>query len=104
MGYRDTDSIDRVNHLFVHLHSDHTRRIFFKISKVNMTNARRDATLDVPLMQLEQGDEYTFVGLPAVSATRLYIIDVSEASEEEGGGLKLGGEDLLYMNWTIDFL
>jgi len=96
--------IARIDHLFVHTQDrDSTRRIFIDITRVMGTQEdQRDVALDVPILRLEDDNvsQYNFIGLPAVQSKKLYIIPVTD----NGKILELGGRDLLYVDWTVEFL
>jgi len=111
--YGDNREFARLDHLFVHtLDTDYSRRVFLKITPVDATSQERDPVLNIAIHRLSHEQDVegegvaavkalSIIGLPALWADRLYIIPVTRGAK---GQVRLGGDDLLYVNWMVEFL
>ena len=123
--YRGTD-LGRIQEVLIHT-EDVTmiRRAFLKVLKVDLTSPeRRDPVLDLVLRRLVASDTIELVGLPSVSAKKIYMVpmpstaieEVQEVEEvdlgaddgndwEDVGGM-VGQEEVDFMEvpWTVQFL
>ncbi len=71
----------------------------FAVVKRVVDQKKKDHVLNLPILWVS--DETDIVGLPAITGRKLYIISVKQRT---GGGLDLGGRDLLFVDWQIQFL
>lgn len=96
--------IARIEGIFVHISDDGVRRLFVKITKVDASHTARDPHLHVAIIRLEDtgGEAVTIIGLPAISSRLLYIVAITDQGPARH--MQLGGQDLLYLDWTVNFL
>jgi len=74
--------------------------MFAMVTKVKDLKQRRiDSILSLSLLQLSE--EKDIVDLPAIEKRKLYIISIKQQADSE---LRLGGQDLLFVDWQIQFL
>lgn len=74
--------------------------MFAMVTKVKDLKQRRiDSILSLSLLQLSE--EKDIVDLPAIEERKLYIISIKQQADSE---LRLGGQDLLFVDWQIQFL
>lgn len=74
-----------------------TTRLFAIILKVDQSSQAKDWVLKLPI--LDTTEQVEVIGLPAISGKRLYMLPVSG-----GGPWVLGGKQLLWVDWQIQFL
>jgi len=91
-------SIGRIDHIFIHEVVKGQKRMFAVVKRV-VDQKKKDHVLNLPILWVS--DETDIVGLPAITGRKLYIISVKQRT---GGGLDLGGRDLLFVDWQIQFL
>ncbi|KAI9748387.1 MAG: hypothetical protein M4579_007241 [Chaenotheca gracillima] len=97
--------IARLDHGFVHELHPGERRLFAKVTQVDLNDGKMDAVLNIPRMQLAGSDE--IIGLRRINGKRLYVVPLVAEERTSGlGGISSGGgtSELLYSPYEINFL
>ena len=95
--YRN-NQLGQLQHIMLH-ELRGKKRLFAVILKVIPSAIGKDWVLKLPLLQAT--DERVVVGLSAMKGDKLYIVP---SSMEGYGPTVLGGKNLLWIDWPIQFL
>ena len=95
----------KIEGIFIHELSPGEFRLFVRLIVVEESDPpRMDYVLQTPLLQFT--DELEVVGLPAIDAKKLYILQVTpKIIDDARYGLERGGKQLLlHCNYDIQFM
>lgn len=102
---RDSDSsFGQIIAIFVH-NLGGRERIFLAV--VSGREVARDNILDLPIIQVDTGNEYDIIGLPAIRKSSLYTVPIGDSPSCPGDNLVLRngeGSTYLYCAWDVSFL
>jgi hypothetical protein len=86
----------RVNGIFCHELLQNPKRVFLHVTPITRSVSTTDGVLNLPIYEI-QTERDEIVGLPAVTAVKLYMIAVSTTERPDGGTeMRLQGNELVH--------